>query len=278
MASRGKRDSGGPPRQPDERVPVPVRILISTVGLLLVGIAVESYVLDHPSGGGPMLTAGVLLFVIGPVINRLTSFELGPEGFKAKMTDAFVAGQQVAGAEAERAEGDVHKVAPSSAARGGFNFGQGAVSGSRVIDFGKRPAAADEGTFATGGESFDFGKRPTAADEEIFEGGEDRVAAAGTGVAPGVEVTDSASKVIEQLSKGDKTAVQSVIEQMMSLEDHGGVLLPGSTVYWVREVNDHIRLVYRLRNQRRETDPRGFVILNVVRPGSSLWRMTDYAL
>lgn len=162
-----------------------------------------------------MLTAGVFLFVVGPVINRLTSFKIGPIETILDPLDLFVVGQEIAGAEVQLAAGGSHEVAA-------------------------------------------------------------RARATGTGVLTSVEVTEGASEVIEQLSDDDKVAVQSVIEQMTSLEDHGGVQLPGSTLYSVREVSDDVRLVYRPLNEA--TGPPGYAILNVARPGSTLWRMTDNVL
>jgi hypothetical protein len=94
-----------------------------------------------------------------------------------------------------------------------------------------------------------------------------------------VVLTEGASKVIDQLSDQDRDAVWSVVHEMMvSPEGPGGVLLPGSGRYLARPVNDHIRLVFRAVDRLSEDDPPGYTILNVVRPGSTLWKITGYAL
>jgi hypothetical protein len=60
-------------------------------------------------------------------------------------------------------------------------------------------------------------------------------------------------------------------------KDGGGVPLPGSDQFWVRKVNDHVRLVYRPLKDN-PTNPYDYMILNAPSPGSTLWRMTDTVL
>jgi hypothetical protein len=89
-----------------------------------------------------------------------------------------------------------------------------------------------------------------------------------------VFVTNGAQKVMDQLDAADKAAVESVLEQMKSSDYPGGLILPGSSRYRVEVVNANVRLVFR----RKDPPMGGYVILNVVRPDTTLWRMTDRAL
>jgi hypothetical protein len=87
-----------------------------------------------------------------------------------------------------------------------------------------------------------------------------------------------ASYVVEQLGDEDKCAVQSVVEQMIeTLDADHGPRLPGSN-WMVRDVNDHLRVVYHQRYRPDDDeDHRGYEILAIARRGGQMWRLTDLA-
>jgi hypothetical protein len=109
---------------------------------------------------------------------------------------------------------------------------------------------------------------------EAHAGGEEVVTQAENRVV----ITDGAVAVYEQLSDEDRAAVRSVVQEMKSPGFADGVLLQGSANYMVCEANGNVRLVYRRRDRSVKGDPPGYVILNVVRPGTTLWKMTERAL
>jgi hypothetical protein len=248
MATRGKGDSVGLARRVDGLVPTWVCILVSGVGLVLIAIAVWSYLGGRSDGVLPMLLIGAFLLVGGPLMNRLISFKFGLTGAEATLA-GFAAANEIASAETQVAEGHAREV------EGSANV---PVRKSVRESVRRETTAEEDEVTVVLGESLD-----EEVEEEV--------------VVTRVVLADGCSRAIERLSDEDTAAVQAAIEEMKSLKNPGGVQLPGSSSYWVREVNDHIRLVYRPLNRLRETDPQGYVILNVVRPGSTLWKLTDYA-
>jgi hypothetical protein len=225
-----------------KRVPDWVRILIGAVGLVLIGIAVWSNTSVRGNGAGEMLTAGVLLLLAGPLMNHLASLALGP----VKLTfDDLVAANQLAASEYQMAEGDVQ---PANLIR----LAEAQVTKGEVREI--KPG------FIGGGEF-------TAEAERTKTGV----------VEPSVGVTVGAFNAIQQLNEDDHQAVTTAIQKMPSLKNGGGVPLPDSDQFWVRKVNDHVRLVYRPLKDN-PTNPYDYMILNAPLPGSTLWRMTDAVL
>lgn len=215
-------------------VPFWLRVTVGTVGLLLIVVAVVSYLREKSDGALGMLIVGAFLLVGGPLLHRLGEFKIGLTGAEGKFWQAT---EKIVEAEKEVTDGEVGEITAS-----------GEVVGPAVIS-GAIATTLQPVTTALEGE---VGWRARRVDR--------------------VDITAGALQVLNQLGDDDRRQVHRVIDEMKVPGDDGGALLPGSAQYIARSVNDHIRLLYR----RRDSD--GYVILNVVRPDTTLWRMTSKAL
>jgi hypothetical protein len=212
-------------------VPFWLRVTVGAVGLVLIVVAVSSYLREKSDGALGMLIVGAFLLVGGPLLHRLGEFKIGLTGAEGKF---WQAAEKIVEAEKEVTHGEVGEITASGKVVGP------AVVGGAIGATLQPPTAALEG---------EVGWR-----------------------AGRIDITAGALQVLNQLSDDDRTQVYKAIDEMKTPGDDVGALLPGSAQYIARSVNDHIRLLYRRRG------PDGYVILNVVRPDTTLWRMTSKAL